>query len=155
DQRSFGKPYKKLPQSNGESWGYEDQAVLTKMLEVQKVGDRPYFSMILTLSTHNPFLINNTAFYEKKFDNQVNSDRLSDRQKTWALQYKKQLVTVMNLDHAVEDFFKAYRKRSDFANTIFIITGDHSMPEIPLQEKIDRYRVPLIIYSPLLKQPHR
>src|SRR5690606_4001612 len=61
----------------------------------------------------------------------------------------------MNLDHAVEDFFKAYRKRSDFANTIFIITGDHSMPEIPLQEKIDRYRVPLIIYSPLLKQPHR
>jgi len=155
DQRSFGRPYKKLPQSNGESWGYEDQAVLTKMLEVQKVGERPYFNMILTLSTHNPFLINNTAFYEKKFDNQVNDDRLSDSQKTWALQYKKQLVTVMNLDHAVEDFFKTYRKRSDFAHTIFIITGDHSMPEIPLQEKIDRYRVPLIIYSPLLKQPHR
>lgn len=153
DQRSFGKSYKKLPQSNGESWGYEDQAVLAKMLEVQKVADRPYFSMILTLSTHNPFLINNTAFYEKRFHEHVKSGRITNSQKTWALQYKKQLVAVMNLDHAIEGFFKAYRKRSDFANTIFIITGDHSMPEIPFQEKIDRYRVPLIIYSPLLKQP--
>lgn len=155
DQRSFGKSYKKLPQSNGESWGYEDQAVLAKMLEVQKVADRPYFSMILTLSTHNPFLVNNTAFYENRFDEHVKSGRITNSQKNWALQYKKQLVTVMNLDHAIEVFFKAYRKRSDFANTIFIITGDHSMPEIAFQEKIDRYRVPLIIYSPLLKQPQR
>ena len=27
------------------------------------------------------------------------------------------------------------------------------MPEIPMKTKIDRYHVPLIIYSPLLKQP--
>ena len=155
DQASFGDQYHKLPQSNGESWGYEDQAVFTKMLDVQKEGNKPYFNMILTLSTHNPFLINNTAYYENRFDEQVKSNRITSSQKNWALQYKKQLVTVMNLDHALEQFFNTYKKRSDFANTIFIITGDHSMPEIPLQEKIDRYRVPLIIYSPLLKQTQR
>ncbi|SFN45316.1 Glycosyltransferase, catalytic subunit of cellulose synthase and poly-beta-1,6-N-acetylglucosamine synthase [Paenimyroides ummariense] len=155
DQASFGDKYQKLPQSNGESWGYEDQAVFTKMLDVQKEGNEPYFNMILTLSTHNPFLINNTAYYENRFDEQVKSNRITNSQKNWALQYKKQLVTVMNLDHALEKFFNTYKKRSDFANTIFIITGDHSMPEIPLQEKIDRYRVPLIIYSPLLKQSQR
>lgn len=155
DQASFDGSYRKLPQSNGESWGYEDQAVFTKMLNVQKEGNKPYFNMILTLSTHNPFLINNTAYYENRFDEQVKSNRITGSQKNWALQYKKQLVTVMNLDHALEQFFNTYKKRSDFANTIFIITGDHSMPEIPLQEKIDRYRVPLIIYSPLLKQPQR
>ncbi|MDN3707388.1 sulfatase-like hydrolase/transferase [Myroides ceti] len=155
DQASFGDKYQKLPQNNGESWGYEDQAVFTKMLEVQKEANKPYFNMILTLSTHNPFLINNADYYEKRFDQQVQSDRISNSQKTWALQYKKQLVTVMNLDDALEQFFKTYKKRTDFVNTIFIITGDHSMPEIPLQEKIDRYHVPLIIYSPLLKEPHR
>lgn len=155
DQASFDGSYRKLPQSNGESWGYEDQAVFTKMLNVQKEGNKPYFNMILTLSTHNPFLINNTAYYENRFDEQVKSNRITSSQKNWALQYKKQLVTVINLDHALEQFFNTYKKRSDFANTIFIITGDHSMPEIPLQEKIDRYRVPLIIYSPLLKQPQR
>src|SRR5690606_30188967 len=46
-----------------------------------------------------------------------------------------------------------YAKRDDFNNTIFIITGDHAMPEIPFQEKINRYHVPLVIYSPLLKAP--
>lgn len=155
DQASFDGSYSKLPQSNGESWGYEDQAVFTKMLDVQKDENEPYFNVILTLSTHNPFLINNTAFYEKRFDERVKSEGITSSQKNWALQYKKQLVTVMNLDHALEKFFDTYKKRSDFANTIFIITGDHSMPEIALQEKIDRYRVPLIIYSPLLKKPQR
>lgn len=38
DQASFDGSYRKLPQSNGESWGYEDQAVFTKMLNVQKKG---------------------------------------------------------------------------------------------------------------------
>ena len=43
-------------------------------------------------------------------------------------------------------------KRSDYNNTIFLITGDHRMPEIPMSDKIDRYHVPLIIYSPMLKR---
>jgi phosphoglycerol transferase MdoB-like AlkP superfamily enzyme len=47
-------------------------------------------------------------------------------------------------------FFDAYSKRSDFNNTIFLITGDHRMPEIPMSDKIDRYHVPLIVYSPML-----
>ena len=50
-------------------------------------------------------------------------------------------------------FLHDHAKQSDFKNTIFIVTGDHRMPEIPMKTKIDRYHVPLIIYSPLLKQP--
>src|SRR5574344_244873 len=72
-----------------------------------------------------------------------------------ALENKKQLVSVLNLDDAMKKFFEKYSKRPDFENTIFIITGDHSMPEITLQEKIDRYHVPLMIYSPLLKESKR
>ncbi|WP_234110032.1 MULTISPECIES: sulfatase-like hydrolase/transferase [Chryseobacterium] len=152
DEASFKAPFKKLPAKNGESWGYEDQAVFSKMLQVQKPGAKPYFSTILTLSTHSPFLINNMDYYEKLYAQKMQSGELSQEQRKWAAQHKKQLVAVLNADDALKRFFEEYRKRPDFGNTVFVITGDHSMPEITLQSKIDRYHVPLLIYSPLLKE---
>ena len=155
EESSFAAPYRKLPGKNGESWGYKDQAVFGKMLETQKPSAQPYFSLILTLSTHNPFLINDSEKYEQLFDARVKSSLINEKQKVWALQNKKQLVSVLNLDDALENFFREYSKRPDFHNTLFVITGDHSMPEITLQDKIDRYHVPLILYSPLLKESKR
>ncbi len=155
DEPSFSSPYRKLPANNGESWGYEDQAVFSKMLEMQKLQERPYFNMLLTLSTHNPFLINNRAYYEKQYNQRLQSDLLSPEQKKWASGFKNQLISMLNADDALKSFFGNYRKRADFENTIFVITGDHSMPEITLQSNIDRFHVPLMIYSPLLKEPKR
>lgn len=153
DESSFGSPYQKLPANNGESWGYEDQAVFSKMLEGKRLQERPYFDMILTLSTHNPFLINNRSRYEKLYYERLQSNWLSPQQKKWAAGFKDQLISVLNADEALRNFFESYRKRQDFKNTIFVITGDHSMPEITLQSNIDRFHVPLLIYSPLLKEP--
>lgn len=155
DIASFGAAYKRLPAKNGESWGYEDQAVFKKMLETQKVQKKPYFNMLLTLSTHNPFLINNKAYYEKIYNERLKSNLLSLKQKKWAADYKNQLISILNADDALKNFFENYKKRPDFQNTIFVVTGDHSMPEITLQSKIDRFHVPLMIYSPLLKEPKR
>jgi len=153
DEPSFGKPYRKLPSAHGDSWGYEDQAVFSKMLNGQKIQKRPYFNMLLTLSTHNPFLINNRPYYEKLYNRKLQSGQLSPGQKKWAAGFKNQLVSVLNADDALKSFFEKYSRREDFGNTIFIITGDHSMPEITLQSTIDRFHVPLLIYSPLLKEP--
>lgn len=154
DQKAFRSPYKKLPEKGGESWGYEDQAVFNKLLEVQQVQSKPYFHVLLTLSTHNPFLINNAPYYEQLFDQRMATQTLTADQRKWALENRTQLVSVLNLDDAMSQFFKAYQRRADYGNTIFVITGDHAMPEIPLESKIDRYHVPLIIYSPLLKAGH-
>lgn len=151
DEDSYSATFKKLPGNNGESWGFEDQAVFTNYLETQKVIDKPYFNVLLTLSTHSPFMINNKEYYESMFDRRLLEDDLTVDNKKWAKENRKQLVSVLNLDDALSKFFEAYQKRSDFNNTIFIITGDHAMPEVPLQTKIDRYHVPLLIYSPLLK----
>ncbi|MDQ0595067.1 cellulose synthase/poly-beta-1,6-N-acetylglucosamine synthase-like glycosyltransferase/phosphoglycerol transferase MdoB-like AlkP superfamily enzyme [Chryseobacterium ginsenosidimutans] len=155
DEASFRSPYRKLPANNGESWGYEDQAVFGKMLEVQAHHEQPYFNMVLTLSTHNPFLINNRDYYEKQYNQRLSSDILTSEQKKWAMSHKNQLISVLNADDALKKFFTNYSKRSDFANTIFVITGDHSMPEIVLQSKIDRFHVPLMIYSPLIEKPSK
>ena len=152
DQQSYPSIYQKLPAKNGESWGYEDQAVFSRMLEVQQPKSQPYFNMILTLSTHSPFLINNSAYYEKLYTQRLNSNAITSQQRKWAQQHKGQLMSVLNADDALKNFFESYKKRADYNNTIFIITGDHSMPEITLQSKIDRFHVPLLIYSPLLKE---
>ncbi len=58
----------------------------------------------------------------------------------------------MYSDDAIRQFMNAYKKSPKYRNTIFIITGDHRMPEIPITKSIDRFHVPLIIYSPLLKR---
>ncbi|WP_312766177.1 sulfatase-like hydrolase/transferase [Epilithonimonas sp.] len=156
DLHSYDKNYRKLPVKNGsESWGFEDQSVFKKVLDVKKARNKPYFNMILTLSTHNPFAINNSSYYERLYNERINSNLLTSEQKKWSRQYKDQLISVLNADNALKQFFDSYSKREDFAKTIFFITGDHSMPEILLQSKIDRFHVPMMIYSPLLKQAKR
>ena len=62
-------------------------------------------------------------------------------------------MTVLYADDAVRDFITSYRKKPEFANTIFVFTGDHRLPEIPMASRIDRFHVPLIIYSPLINRP--
>jgi uncharacterized sulfatase len=64
-----------------------------------------------------------------------------------------QLSTVIYTDEALQQFFNEYAKKPSFKNTIFIITGDHRMPEIEVSTQIDRFHVPLIIYSPMLNKP--
>lgn len=152
DQENFKGSYKKLPASNGESWGFDDESVYRKLLNDQKSVGKPYFNTVLTLSSHSPFLINNEEKYRKMFAQVLNSGKLSSEQHRWASMHQKQLISVLYTDDALRGFFQQYSSKPDFANTIFIVTGDHSMPEIALQSRIDRFRVPLMIYSPLLKE---
>lgn len=58
----------------------------------------------------------------------------------------------MYTDEALRFFFEMYAKLPAYSNTLFIITGDHRLPEIPMSTKIDRFHVPLIIFSPMLKR---
>jgi uncharacterized sulfatase len=66
--------------------------------------------------------------------------------------YRDQYASILYTDDALRAFFAAYARRADFAHTVFLITGDHRMPEIPMRDKIDRFHVPLILYSPLLQR---
>lgn len=69
--------------------------------------------------------------------------------------WKYPFASILYMDDAIKNFINQYSQRPEFANTVFLITGDHRLPEIPLSSKIDRYHVPLLIYSPLLKRTAR
>ena len=112
----------------------------------------PTCNIVLTLSTHSPFIVNDESTYQQLFEQRMQALGFTEAQKEEHRLYKNQYASIMYMDNAVRNFINGYAARADFSNTIFLITGDHRMPEIPMSTKIDRYHVPLIIYSPLLKE---
>ncbi len=143
--------YQKINSVNNFSWGYEDKSLYQFYFDHLN-NTTPYLNVLLTLSTHEPFSLNQAALYYNKFDKHLSRLALRESDKEKVAHYKQELSTVLYADESIKYFFNVYKQRTDFAHTIFIITGDHRMPEIPIEDKLDRYHVPLIIYSPLLKK---
>jgi len=153
DEKSFPAGYVRLPAPNGFSWGYNDKELFRHyLLTRDEKTTQPQLSVVLTVSTHNPFAINEEDKYLARFEQRMTQLGFTDAQKAEHRNYKLQYASILYLDDALRGFINAYKKRADFNNTIFLITGDHRMPEIPMSDKIDRYHVPLIVYSPMLKR---
>lgn len=153
DEFTFPSGYTKLPSENGFTWGYGDNELFRRYLELLPQQDnQPELNVMFTVATHSPFLLNNQEKYNELFEERMNELGFSAEKKAAYEQYKAQYASILFLDESIKNFIEKYKQRSEYKNTIFIITGDHRMPEIPMISKIDRYHVPLIIYSPLLKR---
>lgn len=153
DEGNFPAGYTKMPSSKeGFSWGYGDKDLLNRFLATQQDSTKPQLSVVLTVSTHNPFLINEQDAYLQKFTDRMTQLGFTEDQKANYRNYSYQYASILYMDEAIGNFIRAYQQRPDFNNTVFLITGDHRMPEIPMSSKLDRYHVPLMIYSPLLKR---
>ncbi len=154
-KKDFGTGYEKMPANKeGFSWGYGDKDLFRKMLEVNTpVIDKPRLDILLTLSNHSPYLIQDQKYCTDKAAAMLRKMPFKEEKKKDLTQYLQYYSTVLYSDDAIRGFINAYKKRPEYANTIFIITGDHRMPEIPIITKIDRFHVPFMIFSPLIKTP--
>ena len=150
----FGGGYKQLPASNqGFSWGYGDKEIFRKYVNDLKAKDREKrLDVMLTIAMHNPFKIPDQEHYNELFEKRMSTIDLTDKEKNYNRQYKAQYATMLYFDDALRYLIQECSKLKSFENTIFIITGDHRMPEIPISTQLDRFHVPLVIYSPMLKQ---
>jgi peptidoglycan-N-acetylglucosamine deacetylase len=158
DERSFnGSKYQKLPaSSSGFSWGYDDVSLFKHVLTKSEDDSlQSQLNIILTVATHSPFLINNQQEYLNRFERRMSELKFAEVQKRNYRKYQNQYSSILYTDHAIRQFINEYSKRNDFKRTVFIITGDHRMPEIPMSTKLDRYHVPLIIYSPMLNKAEK
>lgn len=146
DENSFTNEYQKIPaNSGGFSWGYADKALYKQSMDfIPKKG--PFFNIYLTVTTHEPFNLNNP----EEFESQYNSFVRSKGNNNQIVTNKNAFKTLMYADDAIRLLINEYQKRPDYNNTIFVITGDHRMIPINHKNEIDRYHVPLIIYSPML-----
>ena len=153
DEPTYPSNYIKMPPStSGFSWGYGDKELFRRYFETKQNTQQPFASVVLTVSTHSPFLINEQDYYLQRFEQRMNELKFDETQKNEHRIYKYQYASILFTNDAIRNFITEYSKRPDFSNTVFLITGDHRMPEIPMISKLDRYHVPFIIYSPLLKR---
>ncbi|MFM6954133.1 MAG: LTA synthase family protein [Sphingobacteriaceae bacterium] len=152
-QNYSSKYHKMASTSTGDSWGYPDREIYRRALDGTLIGQKaPFLCYLQTISMHSPYQVPNQQAYVYLLEERFKQLGMSNAEKAEHRQYQNVYSTILYADEALEDFFAAAKKSSWFAHTIFIITGDHRLPEIPISTKIDRFHVPLIIYSPLLRK---
>ena len=120
-------------------WGAHDQYVFEKHAKELGTSPAPFFSVLLTLSTHEPF--------EVPIPTPFTSEKESEK-------FKK---SAWYTDKCLGDYFNRIRKEAWAGNTVFILMADHGH-RLPLERNyLDpaMRKIPLLIWSPLLKQEYR
>lgn len=155
DIDDFDSKYSKMPSASGFTWGYGDKETFSNGLSYfPKNDDNPQLGIFQTITSHDPYLVPEREFYSQKFEDHLdNSLQLNEAQKSEYRSYQDIYMTILYADDAIKEFITSYSKKPEFANTIFVFTGDHRLPEIPMASRLDRFHVPLIIYSPLINRP--
>ncbi len=120
-------------------WGVSDYDVLMRAAgEFKALAEKgPFFGAVLTLSNHSPFNLPDPLPFERIATGDAMEPRLN------SMRYA---------DWALGEFFRAAQKEEWFANTLFVLTGDHGFGSPPAltEMQLDRQHVPLLFYSPAL-----
>ena len=121
-------------------WGVHDDVLWKKVLDGLNHTPAPFFSTVLTLSSHEPFKVphHNPAFTG---DDDPNLYRNS----------------VNFADKALGEFFAQARQQSWYANTLFVILSDHGhqWPKNRYAYDPQRFRIPLVLVGGALAQTQR
>lgn len=138
---------------DGGFWGYNDMTMFEKSLQViENLEEKPELDLFITITQHEKLSLKdkklNDFYYgeaKKLISNLPKSVRKVEKGNIG------KLAATLYADDAVRRFFKSYNELHPEGNTIFVITGDHNMG-LKKDSYLDAYKVPLIIWSPLLKQ---
>ncbi len=109
------------------NWGVDDHFLfnfsIKKMDSLHQI-QKPFFSVILTISDHNPYWV---PEYIKGENIKIRAARFAD----WSLQ----------------NFFHKIKNKPWFANTIFVLVGDHGKPKNGIYPTtLSTHHVPLLFY---------
>lgn len=155
DASQFDPKFPTTPTQNGFSWGYADKELFKNALEkLPSTKSGPEVRVFQTQTSHDPYIVPELDLYKEKLNSHLrNYLNKSESEMAEYLAYENIYMTLLYADDAIREFFLEYQKRPEFENTIFIITGDHRLPEVPMASRIDRFHVPLFIYSPKINRP--
>ncbi|MBA3582264.1 MAG: sulfatase-like hydrolase/transferase [Gammaproteobacteria bacterium] len=114
------------------AWGMADEFTFTqaiKQADISYKADRPFFHHIMTTSNHRPY-----TYPDRRIDIPSGHGR------NGAVKYT---------DWAINNFIERAKYKPWFADTIFVIVADHcARSEGKVRLPLNRYHIPLIIYSP-------
>ncbi|MEX2602054.1 MAG: sulfatase-like hydrolase/transferase [Balneolaceae bacterium] len=156
DASRFTGDYQKMDEiEGGFTWGYSDKNTFRRAFELLEQTDleTSRLDIYFTLNFHEPFLVDEPEFYRQRFlERLAEMDGLSESRREEYLQYSNLFMALLYTDDAIRELMHRYRDRDDYEDTIFVITGDHRMIPVPHRNRIDRYYVPFLIYSPRLEE---
>ncbi len=153
DKFGFGSDYQQQEKdAAGSSWGYPDLELFKKSMSFDRSKEQPRLEVYMTISTHEPFIPPRQDYYEQQVGRLMASGPYNAKIKKVIKQNANVFATLLYTDNAVKWLLNSYKKQPNYNNTIFVITGDHRLIPIPHDNNLSRFHVPLIIYSPLLKE---
>lgn len=143
--------YHEYPEEEQNTWGLLDHVMFREAIKKVSANDTvPRLDIYLTLTTHDPFEYPNKAEYTRMYE-----DKLVEKgmQKSVPQYLHERFASYMYYDDCLRKFFADYSQLPGYENTIFIITGDHHFNSLAKDK--DRCHVPLVMWSPMLKESHR
>ncbi|HOG20114.1 MAG TPA: LTA synthase family protein [Salinivirgaceae bacterium] len=150
DKSRFSDSYSKIIVGEDKFfWGYNDRDLFRQSLEViDTLKQSPRLDIYFTGTSHSPFAIEDEDYYDSQLKQLVRQPYEEFYQT-----HSTYLKSLLFVDDALKEYFNEYKKREDYENTVFIITGDHPMTELPIKNSLKRYHVPLLIFSDKLNEP--
>ncbi len=155
EKEQFAEKYSKIVVRAGQDdyfWGYNDKDLFSQAMEIiDSIGAERTIDVYFTGTSHSPYVISTPELYEQEFERLVKGLKKPE-DIAFFQHYKKIILTLLFTDDALSDLVKGYQMNPNYENTLFLITGDHPMTEIPTQNSLKRFHVPLFIFSPKMKQ---
>jgi len=135
-------------------WGYADRDLIDHELKFASSDTcQPCLTVIQTVTMHDPFTFPGQEEYKARVAQRLDQLNIAADKRAAYKSDVQIFASILYTDDALRHYFNEARKQSGYDNTIFVITGDHRLPELPMSHWLERYHVPLIVYSPLLKEP--
>ncbi len=135
-------------------WGHSDDQLFEQSwtdLPKQQIGKRSRLDVFLTISTHTPFMIPNKEKYISLLKDRFKPNKRYSKEQRNVLERKEDFAAYVFTDEALRKYFTKAQQNPEFDNTIYLILGDHGS-ELTVTSEIEKYKTPLILYSPLLKK---
>ncbi len=135
-------------------WGYADGDLLAQV-SAQPWPERPSLTVVQTMSMHSPFKVPRMDDYRVKARERMRSLKWEGEALQEGLRYLDVYASILHTDEAIGHFMRQLQRSAAGRNTLVLITGDHRLPEIPMQMHLERYHVPLLVHGPMVRQPLR
>jgi phosphoglycerol transferase MdoB-like AlkP superfamily enzyme len=120
-------------------WGIHDEFVMSHQIDYLDKTKQPFFSVLMTLSNHEPFDVPGPI----RFPGNSDPDKFRN--------------SAAYTDACLAGFFKKAQQQPWFKNTLFIISADHghNLPEHKNVYYADCHRIPFFMYGQVIKPEFR